>query len=148
MRHHDMPRRQCRTKILDDLQKRIVIRNKDLNVIAHLRDLGRRADKIRHWPRRAIPDKDLKSFPAQVLSDPASDDAETDYSNVFLRSPGHVMFCAALGRNPEPIRVRLNSATRNPEVAILRSPLEKRANDPCLRAKVDLKFLQRDAAFL
>jgi hypothetical protein len=65
-----------------------------------------------------------------------------------LRSPGHVMFCAALGRNPEPIRVRLNSATRNPEVAILRSPLEKRANDPCLRAKVDLKFLQRDAAFL
>jgi|SRR5580700_7946935 hypothetical protein len=148
MRHHDMPRRQCRTKILDDLQKRIVIRNKDLNVIAHLRDLGRRADKIRYRTRSAVPNKNLKSFPAQVLSDPASDDAETDYSNVFLRSPGHVMFCAALGRNPEPTRVKSNFATSNPEVAILRSPSEKRAKDPCLRAKVDLKFLQRDATFL
>jgi hypothetical protein len=58
------------------------------------------------------------------------------------------MFCAALGRNPEPTRVKSNFATSNPEVAILRSPSEKRAKDPCLRAKVDLKFLQRDATFL
>ena len=45
---------------LDHLQERVIVRNKNLHIVTKLGDLGRRADEIRHRPRSAVPNKDMK----------------------------------------------------------------------------------------
>ena len=95
MRDHDVARHQCRRHLSDDVQQRVVVRHENLNVIAHLGELGRRADKIRHRSRVTVPDKNVEPLPAQIIRDAASDDAESDYANVLSDSTRH-WGCAAI----------------------------------------------------
>jgi hypothetical protein len=95
MGQHNVARSKTGTKLPSYIKKRIVVGNKNLQVIAHLGQLRRRADEIRNRPRRPIPDENVKAFSAQNLSDSAPDNPEADYPNIFLRSSGHVSLRAA-----------------------------------------------------
>src|SRR2546421_12814998 len=95
MRDHDMPRRERRRHLPNYVEKRVIVRDKNLDVIAHLGELGRRADKIRHRSRVTVPDKNVEPLPAQIIRDAASDDAESDYANVLSDSTRH-WGCAAI----------------------------------------------------
>jgi hypothetical protein len=61
-----------------------------LDVIAHLGEFGRGADKIWDRARIAIPNEDMEPAFPKVLSDPASDDAEAEHPYVFPDSTRHV----------------------------------------------------------
>jgi hypothetical protein len=91
MRDNRMSRGQYRNKILCYLQKRVVVRNKNLNEVAHLGDFSRCPDKVWHWTRGAVPNENLKSLATKILSHPASDNTEPYDSNILSRSTGHAM---------------------------------------------------------
>src|SRR5207244_10959309 len=89
MRDHDVARHQCRRHLSDDVQKRVVVRHENLNVIAHLGQLGRRSNKIRNRSRISVPDKDVKTLATQIIGNSASDNAQPNYTNIFLGSTSH-----------------------------------------------------------
>jgi hypothetical protein len=75
--------RELFAQLLDGLQKRVVIRHKNLNVIAQVHEFPQRTDKIWNRTRRSIPNEDGKSFSAEMSGDCATDDPKADYANVF-----------------------------------------------------------------
>jgi len=85
----DVPRRERRRHLPKNVQKRIVVGNKNLNDIAHFGELGRRAHEIRHRPRIPIPNKDVETLAAQIVGNTASNNAESDYANVFSSTTRH-----------------------------------------------------------
>src|SRR5207247_1293967 len=89
VRNDDVPRRQRRRQLPDDIQKSVVVRHKNLNVVAHLSQLGRCAHKVLDGSRVSIPDKHGKTKTTQIVRNPASDNAESDYANIFLGSTRH-----------------------------------------------------------
>jgi hypothetical protein len=78
MGYHDMPRSERRRKLFYDLEESVVVRDKDLDVVAHLGELGRRTDKVWHWARRPVPDECVEAFFAKNFPYSASDDAEAN----------------------------------------------------------------------
>src|SRR5438874_12096358 len=108
MRDNDVTRCQGRRQLPDHIQKSIVVRDENLNVVAHLGQLGRRAYEIRDRSRVSVPDKDVKTQTTQILGNPASDNAESDYTDIFLGSTRHwslrglfaaLAACSACGEN-------------------------------------------------
>jgi hypothetical protein len=83
MRDNHVPRRQAGTQLPNNMIKRLVVRDKNLHIIAHLRQLGWSPHEIRDRPRRAIPHKNVETLPPQNIADPASNNAQTDNSDVF-----------------------------------------------------------------
>jgi hypothetical protein len=83
MRHHDMIRGQIGRHPLHHLKQRVIVGDENLDVIAELRDLRRRAYEIRYWPRRPIPNEDMESAFPQVRHDPLANDAQAQHSNIF-----------------------------------------------------------------
>jgi hypothetical protein len=84
-----------------------------LNVIAHFRQLGRRAYKIWHRARVAIPNEDVKALPTQIIGDPGPDYSESDYANIFSRSTRHAMEAALWPL----LSLRRKTGWRNAEVS-------------------------------
>jgi hypothetical protein len=89
MSNDDVPGRQRGSQLSHNIQKRVVVRDEDLNVVAHLGQFGRRAHEIRDRAWVSIPDKHVKALATQIVRDPASDNAETDYTDVFSGSTRH-----------------------------------------------------------
>ena len=81
MPNNDVPRCELFTELMDGVQQSLVVGNKDLDVIAKLGQLSRRTDKIWNGTRCPVPNENLKSFPAQIRTYPATDDPEADHSN-------------------------------------------------------------------
>jgi hypothetical protein len=75
--------REGRTELPRDVEQSLIVRHKDLQKIAELRDFGRRTDEILDWARRAIPDVDLETAFTQVLRDALADNSKPDYPYVF-----------------------------------------------------------------
>jgi len=86
MRQDEVLRGERGSEALDYLQKRIVIRDEDLNVIAHFRDFGGSAHEVWNGTGRSIPHENLESFSTKIFRDPAADDAQADYSDILARA--------------------------------------------------------------
>jgi hypothetical protein len=114
MSDHNVPRPERRRQLPDDVQKRVVVGNKDLNVIAHFGEFGWRAHEIRNRTRVTVPNKDVKPALTQIFCNPASNDAESDYSNVFPGSTCHVKL--AFDGSSRLFSLRRKAASRNLEV--------------------------------
>ena len=71
------------------LQQGLVVGNKNLDAITDLGQFRRRPDKIWNRTRRSIPNEDLETFPAQILTHSTTDNSKTDHSDVFVRWMGH-----------------------------------------------------------
>jgi hypothetical protein len=104
VRDDDVPRRERGRHLPDDIEKGVVVGDEDLNVIAHFRELGGRADKIRHRPRVPIPNENVEAQAAEILRDAATDNTEPDYANIFSDSTRHAIQrrfgrCSACGEN-------------------------------------------------
>src|ERR1700687_4420342 len=108
MRYDDVPRRERGRPLADNVQKRVVVRNENLNVVTHLGQLGRRTHEIRDGSRVPVPNKNMETQTAQIVGDPASDDAEPDYTHLFPGSTRHwglrglfavLAACLACGEN-------------------------------------------------
>ena len=84
MPNDDVARREVFTEPMNGVQQSLVVGNKDLDVIAKLGQLSRRPDKIWNGTRRPVPNENLKSFPAQIPTYPATDDPQADHSNRFV----------------------------------------------------------------
>ena len=90
MSDYHMSWRQRWSELLADAEKGVVVGNKNLYEIAHLGDFSRRADEVRHGPRGTIPHENMEPFFTKVRRHPASNNAKTDYSDIFSRSTGHI----------------------------------------------------------
>ena len=89
MGEHNVARRQPRNKIFCHLKQCIIILDKELHEIAHLREFCGPTDKVRNWSRRPVPDENMKSLLAKYLGHSASDNPETNHSDIFALSTGH-----------------------------------------------------------
>src|SRR4029077_12990485 len=90
MGDHDVPRPKSRGHLPDDIEQSVIVRDKNLDVIAHFGELGRGPDKVWDRTRIAIPHEDVKPTFTQIFSDPASNDTESKHPNVFPGSTRHV----------------------------------------------------------
>jgi hypothetical protein len=86
----DVARGERGSKLPGYLQKRVIVGDKNLHEIAHLRYFGGRTYEVRNRPWRAIPHENVESFFAKVRSHSASDNAEANNSDIFSRSAGHM----------------------------------------------------------
>jgi hypothetical protein len=116
MRQDDVADAERGTQLFNDVEKRIIIRNKNLNVITHFSQFRGRADEVWHWPWRAVPDENVEAFPPQNLSDTAPDDPEADDSYIFARSSGHVVCAWPEKRTKRASRLKVKTSISNPEV--------------------------------
>ena len=89
MGQHDVPRREARRKLFDNVLKGVVVRDKNLHVIAHLGELYRSTDEVRHRSRGPTPHEYMESFSAKDVPHAASNYSEADYTNIFSCSTGH-----------------------------------------------------------
>ena len=80
MPNNDVSRREILTQPMGGVEQSLVVRNKNLNVIAKLGQLGGRTDKIWNGTGGPVPDENLKTFSAQIRTDPATDDPEANHS--------------------------------------------------------------------
>ena len=108
MGEHDVARRQRGRELVGDLNQRVIIGNKNLDVIAHFSDFRRRADEVWDSPQGPIPDKNVEALIAKIRGDSAPDYPETDDTDVFSHSTSHVTFYAlldqALARNQTEVK--------------------------------------------
>jgi hypothetical protein len=111
-----MTRRQRRRHLTDNVEKRVIIRDENLNVVAHLGELGRGAYEIRYRSWISVPDKDVKILTPQVICDAASDDAKPNYTDILSGSTRHVWGFAAFSQLCRLSSLKRNSLTCNPEV--------------------------------
>jgi len=93
MCEHDVARRQRGRELVCDIKKRVIVRDKNLNVIAHLRDFRGVTDEVWDPSQGPIPDKNMEALLAQVSGHSAPDNPETDHSDIFSHSMSHVAFC-------------------------------------------------------
>jgi hypothetical protein len=85
----DVARGKGGRDLMENLQQGIIVGYKNLQVIAHLSELGWCADEIWDRPRRPVPHENVETFIPEVIHHPRPDDSETDYTNVSLRAAGH-----------------------------------------------------------
>src|SRR6516165_6380011 len=111
---HDVSGREGRRHLAKDVQERVVVRHEDLNEIAHLGQLGRRAHKILHRSGIAVPNKDVETLTTEIVGDAASDDAESDHPNVIFVSTRHGL-SAAFRTLVAYSSLRSKRRLRNPE---------------------------------
>jgi len=97
MREHDVARRQRGRELVCNLKKRVIVRHKNLQAIAHLRDFRGRTDEVWDPSQGPIPDENIEALLAQVRGDSRSNNPETDHSDIFSHSMRHVTFCAPAG---------------------------------------------------
>src|SRR6266481_1881911 len=102
MRDDDMARCKRSAELLNGLHQRVIIRNKNLEVIAHFRQLRGRTDEVWNRTRGTVPDEDLKSFLAQIGGHATADNPEADDSDIFSHWSEHV----TLGSSGRSIRSR------------------------------------------
>ena len=76
MSDDDMPGCEGGAELLHDIVESLIIRDEDLQKVAHLGQFGRSTDKVRHRPWRAVPDKDVEALFLQNLAHPAADNPE------------------------------------------------------------------------
>ena len=107
--------RELSAQTLHSLQQRLIVRDKNLNVITELGQFRRRADKIRNGTRRPVPNENLKPFAAQIRSHSATDNSETDHSNLLVRWMGHGRPALPSGRNSSS-KLRAKPLAGNAEV--------------------------------
>jgi hypothetical protein len=81
MPNDDVARREVFTEPMNGVQQSLVVGNKDLDVIAKLGEVSRRTNKIWDRTRCPVPNENLKSFPAQILTYSATDDPKANHSN-------------------------------------------------------------------
>jgi len=81
MSNNDVPTCEVFAEPMDGVQQSLVVGNKNLNVIAKLGQLSRRTHKIWNGTRCPAPNENPKSFPAQIHTYPATDNAEADHSD-------------------------------------------------------------------
>ena len=118
MRKDEVILRELFAQLLDGLQKRVVIRHKNLNVIAQVHEFPQRTDKIWNRTRRSIPNEDGKFFAPEMCGDCATDNPETDHANVCVlwlgrrRGTLHEIGSSA-------ISVQTKMLPRNPEISQL-----------------------------
>jgi hypothetical protein len=89
MRKHNVSGRELFVQALHSLQQRIIVRDKNLNVVTELGQFPRRTDKIWNRTRRSVPNENLKTFAAQVRGHTSTDNSEADHSNLLVRWMGH-----------------------------------------------------------
>src|SRR5205807_3222786 len=89
MSNDNMPWSKRGRHLPEHIQKCVVVRDKNLNVIAHLGELGRCADEIRNGSRVSVPNKNMKALSAEIIGHPAPDNAESDHTNIFSSSTRH-----------------------------------------------------------
>src|SRR6266480_5944073 len=145
MRDDDVTRCQGRCQLPDHIQKSIVVRYENLNVVAHLGQLGRRAYEIRDRSRVSVPDKDVKTQTTQIVGNPASDNAESDYTDIFLGSTRHWRLNGLFAAWP-PVQPEAKTATVQSRSSL--RPRLKRPQILGLRAKIDNHLLHRPCPFL
>ena len=100
MRNHDMTRRQRGRHLPNDVEQRVVVRDKNLDVVAHLGELGGSTDEVRHRTRISVPYENVKSLLAEVIRDAASNDSEADYAHIFSSSSRHLLSGALAAAQP------------------------------------------------
>src|SRR6267143_1636719 len=96
------------------MQQSLVIRDKDLYVIAQSCQFPRRADEIWNRARRPVPNENGKTFAAKIPGHCASDDPKADHPNVFMRWIRHR--CEALhggGNSRSDCREKWREAMQN-----------------------------------
>ena len=101
MGQHNVARGQAGAELLSYVKKRLIIGDKNLQVIAHLSQFCRCADEIRDRTRSSVPDEYMKTFSAQNLSDAAPNNPKADYPHVLFCSSGHSLD-SRLGRQDQP----------------------------------------------
>ena len=80
----DVTRRELFAQLLDSLQKCVVIRHENLDVIAQPSQFTQRTDKIWNRPRRSVPNEHRKTFAAQMCGDSATDNSKPYDANVCV----------------------------------------------------------------
>jgi hypothetical protein len=90
MRQNDVARCERRRHLCYNFQKSIIVGHKNLNVIAHLSELGGGTHEIWNWLRSSVPHEDMKAFMAQDFCYSAADDTEANDSDILSRSMRHV----------------------------------------------------------
>jgi hypothetical protein len=110
-------------------QERVVIGDKNLEVVTHLRELDRCTDEIWDGTRSPIPHKDVKAFSAQNFPDTVSDNPKADYPDVSFCSSRHGL------EPPVPadrhlFSLKENAFDRNPQIyanlAIFKAEVQQR----------------------
>src|SRR5690242_15163558 len=89
---------------LNHSHQRVIVRDEDLQVIAGLRQLPWRTDKVRHWLRSAVPDKHRQSLVPQMIGNATADDTKANNPNRLSDGPRHI---------PTIWKLRLNPRARN-----------------------------------
>ena len=100
MRNHNVTRRQRHRNRLNRSHQRIIVGDEDLEVIAGLRQLRWGTDKVGHWFRSPVPDKDRQSLVPQMISDAAADNTEADNPNRLSDGSLHIPPVWKLRLNP------------------------------------------------
>src|SRR6266480_1136870 len=100
MRNHDVTRRERHRNRLNHAHQRIIVGDEDLEVIAGLRQLRWRTDKVGHWSRSPVPDKDRKPLVPQMISDATADNTQAYNSNRLSDGPRHIPPIWKLRLNP------------------------------------------------
>src|SRR5678815_5778721 len=90
MRNHNVTRGQRHRNRLDHSHQRIIVGDEDLEAIAGLRQLRWGTDKVGHWFRSPVPDKDRQSLAPQMISHSAADNTEADNPNRLSDGPRHI----------------------------------------------------------
>lgn len=117
MREHNVARRQRGRELIGNLKKRVIVRHKNLQIVAHLRDLRGRTDEVWDPSQGPIPDENVEPLLAKVRGNSGSNNPETDHSDIFSHSMGHVAFCAPRRSGRwRVIRLKLNQPAGNAEV--------------------------------
>ena len=116
MRDDDMARCKRSAKLLNGLHQGVIIRNKNLEIIAHFRQLRGRTDEVWNRTRSSVPNEDLKSFLAQIGGHATTDNPEADDSNIFSHWTGHVMLGLRWTRHLATIKLRAKAPAGNAEV--------------------------------
>ena len=117
MREHDVARRQRGRELVGNLKKRGIVRHKNLQAIAHLRNFPGRTDEVWDPSQGPIPDKNVEALLAEVRGNSAPDNPETDHSDIFSHSMSHVAFCGLRWtRRWHVIRLNSNQPVGNGEV--------------------------------
>src|SRR5438552_2081521 len=97
-------RKRRRRDLPDDVEKRVVVRHENLDVITHLGQLSRRAHEIRNRTRISVPDEHVKTLTTQIFCDPASNDTEPDYTDIFIGSTRHLNWMRPFRNGWSPIQ--------------------------------------------
>src|SRR5207237_10658075 len=102
MRDHDMMRRERHRNSLDHSHQRIVVGNEELQIIAGLRQLRWRTDKVGHRSRSPVPNEDRQPLMAQMIGNATANNSEANNTNALSNGTHHVRSLWKLRLNLRP----------------------------------------------